>query len=61
MILYSQSLVTEWRLVFWITFFVHIAEAIVFTGWASGKVQSWNEPAEVDERKELEIGVNNEI
>lgn len=39
-----QSLQSEWRLVFWITFFTHIAKIAVFTTWGSGEVQPWNDP-----------------
>lgn len=37
-----QSLLIEWRRVFWITFAVHISEAAVFTIWGSGCVQPWD-------------------
>lgn len=37
-----QSLLTEWRRVFWITVGVHISEAVVFIVWVSGCVQPWN-------------------
>lgn len=39
-----QSLQSEWRLVFWITFGAHIAKVTVFTIWGSAKVQPWNTP-----------------
>lgn len=52
-----QSLLTEWRRVFWITFAVHISEAVVFTVWGSAVVQPWNsiEVKKDKERKRLEL------
>lgn len=52
-----QSLLTEWRMVFWITFCVHIAEAVIFAIWGSGRVQPWNsvKVGEDKESKPLEI------
>lgn len=37
---------TEWRVVFWITFLVHMAKIGIFTMWASAEVQPWNSGAE---------------
>lgn len=39
---FPQSLLTEWRMVFWITFGVHISQAVIFLVWGSGRVQPWN-------------------
>lgn len=35
---------SEWRLVFWVTFVVFVVTTIVYVIWASGDVQPWNEP-----------------
>lgn len=40
----SQSLLHEWRLVFWVTFVVFVVTTIVYVIWASGEVQPWNDP-----------------
>lgn len=37
-----QSLQSEWRLVFWITFFTHVIKVMLFTTWGSGKIQPWD-------------------
>lgn len=41
---YFQSTIEEWRIVFWIVFVVAIFRVGVFLIWASGSVQSWNNP-----------------
>ena len=35
---------SEWRMVFWITFFVLAGKGAVFTLFGSGEVQPWNDP-----------------
>lgn len=37
-----QAHLTEWRIVFWITFFVYILSMIVFTAFGSGSIQPWD-------------------
>lgn len=37
-----KALLSEWRLVFWITFILHLSEIIVFTTFGSAKTQPWN-------------------
>lgn len=39
-----QSLVSEWRTVFWLTFAIYMMAIVVFTLWGSGDVQKWNWP-----------------
>lgn len=39
-----QSLLEEWRLVFWVLFFVAMFRTVIFSLWASGKVQPWDNP-----------------
>lgn len=39
----KQAYLSEWRLVFWITFALHISKTIIFTIWGSAKIQPWNE------------------
>lgn len=39
-----QSSLNEWRLVFWISFVVFIVTTLMYSLWASGEVQPWNEP-----------------
>jgi len=43
-----NSLQSEWRVIFWITFAMHMVKIVLFTVWGSAKIQEWNEP---DERK----------
>lgn len=40
----SQAYLSEWRLVFWLTFVFFMAKAVIFTIWGSAKVQPWNSP-----------------
>lgn len=42
----SQSQQSEWRIVFWINFSMHICKVLLFTAWGSADVQPWNEPTE---------------
>lgn len=42
-----QSSITEWRMVFWISFIVFILTTIVYVLWASGETQWWNNPDKV--------------
>ncbi|XP_037957583.1 putative inorganic phosphate cotransporter [Teleopsis dalmanni] len=37
----------EWRLVFWIAFFILVASGIIFAIWATGERQEWDEPDKV--------------
>lgn len=39
----------EWRIVFWVTFAVFVITTIVYVIWASGEVQPWNEPEDLDQ------------
>lgn len=40
---YSQSLITEWRVVFWITFVIFAVTTVIYILFASGEVQPWND------------------
>lgn len=37
-----QSLLSEWRIVFWITLVLQMAKMFIFSIWGSGNVQPWN-------------------
>lgn len=39
-----NALLSEWRLLFWVTFAFHTIEMIIFTTWSTAKVQPWNAP-----------------
>lgn len=39
-----QSTIEQWRIVFWIVFGVDIVRVAVFSIWASGSIQTWNNP-----------------
>lgn len=43
-----QSLLTEWRVVFWITFILQMAKMFIFSIWGSGDVQPWNAAGDPD-------------
>lgn len=48
-----QSSLEEWRIVFWISFGIFIVTTVIYSIWASGEVQPWNEPRD---GKSSEIG-----
>lgn len=50
-----QSLQSEWRVVFWITFIVHMVKIVNFALFGSGEIQKWNTPEEPPEKKEREL------
>lgn len=39
-----QTSIQEWRLVFWVAAIILSLSAVFYCIWASGEVQSWNEP-----------------
>lgn len=39
-----QSSIEEWRTVFWISFGIFIVTTVIYSIWASGEIQPWNEP-----------------
>ena len=47
-VLTPNQTLSEWRLVFWIVFWVFFATNIIFILFASGEVQDWNDPAFLD-------------
>lgn len=46
-----QSYLTEWRIVFWITFALFAITTILFDIYASGEVQPWNDPGSSQQTK----------
>lgn len=40
---FLQSYLTEWRIVFWITFCIFVVTTIIYVLFASGEVQPWND------------------
>ena len=34
----------QWRMVFWVAFAVFMVTTVVYSLWASGETQPWNEP-----------------
>lgn len=43
-VLTPNSTLEEWRLVFWVTFGIFVVTTVIYSGWASGEVQKWNNP-----------------
>lgn len=41
---FIQSYLTEWRIVFWITFVLFVVTTILYDMFASGDTQPWNDP-----------------
>lgn len=54
-----QSSLTEWRIVFWVTFAIFVVTTIVYSIWASGEVQPWNDGNRKSNSTELGNAVNN--
>lgn len=43
-----DSTLQQWRTVFWVTFGINAIRTIVYSLWASGEIQPWNEPENVN-------------
>lgn len=55
-VLTPNQTVSEWRLVFWITFVIAWLTTLIFDIWAQGKVQPWNDlDAEINREKKDEM------
>lgn len=52
-----QSLLTEWRLVFWLTFVIFVVTTIIYITFASGDIQTWNEPPTKTSNKIFSVDV----
>lgn len=46
-----QVTVEEWRFVFWITLAMFVVTTVIYSIWASGEVQPWNNPKTVEEKR----------
>uniref|UniRef100_A0A8D8ZMV9 Inorganic phosphate cotransporter n=1 Tax=Cacopsylla melanoneura TaxID=428564 RepID=A0A8D8ZMV9_9HEMI len=60
-VLTPNSTITEWRVVFWIAFFVLTSTNLIYCFMGSGDVQEWNEPLSMKEKKEPCLEDNNNI
>lgn len=47
---FIQSYLTEWRIVFWITFVLFVVTTILYDMFASGDTQPWNDPHSSDQQ-----------
>lgn len=54
-VLNLQSLLVEWRLVFYLTFALYAVATIFYLIWGSGEVQPWNESPKAPEDIEAEL------
>ncbi|XP_055294957.1 sialin-like [Sitodiplosis mosellana] len=52
-IMTPNSSLTEWRIVFWVTFVIFVITTFVYSIWASGEVQPWNDGNRRSESAEL--------
>lgn len=50
------SAITEWRVVFWISFVIFMVTTVVYVIWASGEVQPWNNPITYYAKRNAENG-----
>lgn len=48
-LLTPNSYLTEWRIVFWISFALFVGTTIVYDMFASGEIQDWNEPHKIEQ------------
>lgn len=47
---FIQSYLTEWRIVFWITFVLFVVTTILYDMFASGDTQPWNDPTSSEQQ-----------
>lgn len=57
----SQSLLIEWRIVFWITFILQIVKLVVFSIFGSGEIQSWDSYAKNIDRNKSDFSFVSDI
>lgn len=57
----SQSLLNEWRVVFWITFVSQIMKLVVFSIFGSGEIQSWDSYAKNIDRNKSDFSFVSDI
>ncbi|XP_046750761.1 putative inorganic phosphate cotransporter isoform X2 [Diprion similis] len=43
-VLTPNQTLSEWRIVFWITFAIYLISVLIYDFWADGEVQDWNDP-----------------
>lgn len=48
-----QSLQSEWRIVFWLTFCIQIAKIAIYNVWGTAEIQPWNDPHDDDNTHDL--------
>lgn len=53
--IFKQSLLVEWRLVFYLTLTLYTVGTILYLIWGSGEVQPWNKLSKKPEDIEAEI------
>lgn len=62
-LIYRQSLMNEWRIVFWTAFVIFALTSVIYGIWASGEMQPWNNPekepleedGDIDEKSEANM------
>lgn len=58
-ILTPNQTVTEWRVVFWMTFAIFLVANLIFVIWADGNVQYWNDPEAHAKNKQRDLESTN--
>ncbi|XP_031618756.1 putative inorganic phosphate cotransporter isoform X2 [Contarinia nasturtii] len=58
-LLTPNSYLTEWRIVFWITFVLFVVTTILYDIFASGEIQPWNEPPNSNQQNFKTNGTSN--
>ncbi|XP_055295735.1 putative inorganic phosphate cotransporter isoform X2 [Sitodiplosis mosellana] len=59
-VLTPNSYLTEWRIVFWITFVLFVVTTILYDIFASGEIQDWNDPLKLKEQNTKSNGSSSE-
>lgn len=57
-LLTPNSYLTEWRIVFWISFALFVGTTIVYDMFASGEIQDWNDPHKIEQQNVKSNGIS---
>lgn len=57
-LLTPNSYLTEWRIVFWISFALFVGTTIVYDMFASGEIQDWNDPHKIERQNVKSNGIS---
>lgn len=55
-----QSSLEQWRFVFWVTFGVAMVRTIIYSIWASGEIQPFNNMKTTEPEEQVQLKANNQ-